>query len=485
MDVIERVKVLQADGWTVSAVAQHLGLDRKTVRKYMQQEDFSIPVPAPRRRASQLDAFTETIDAWLQEDQHHRFKQRHTARRVHDRLTAEFPETYRGSYVVVQRYVKARRQQTQAPTGTLDLVWYPGECQVDFGEADVVENGVETKTKFLVITFPYSNAGYVQLFRGETAECVVQGLRDLFDYLQGVPRRLVFDNASGVGRRIGERVRMTELFGRFAAHYGFETTFCNPYAGHEKGAVENQVGYWRRNLWVPLPQLTDLVAYNATLWAVCEADRARSHYRKGVPIHTLFAEDRAALRALPPQAFEPYRYTQVRTNGYGHFRVEGAHWYSTAPEYANQHVTVRMGAHLIQPLTEEGAPIVSHRRQFGTDRSESMDYRTTVHQLWQNPGAWRNSPVRTLLPAALQAALDQALRADLQDSLRALQDLSARYDWDHAVRALDYAREQGRLTYDHATVVAQRFAEWDTLGHDATPVDLGLYDELLPGGITP
>ena len=143
----------------------------------MNQEDFSEPVPQRATRASRLDPFKPSIDAWLQEDLHQRFKQRHTAQRIHTRLQEVFPDTYTGSYSAVQRYVQTHRRPAAA-TGTLDLVWRPGEAQVDFGEADVLEAGKKVMVKFLVVTFPYSNAGFLQLFRGET-ECVVQGLHDL------------------------------------------------------------------------------------------------------------------------------------------------------------------------------------------------------------------------------------------------------------------------------------------------------------------
>lgn len=102
------------------------------------------------------------------------------------------------------------------------------------------------------LSVPYSNAGYVQLFRGKNAECIVHGLVDRFQHLGGVPRRLTLDNASGVGRRIGERVRMTALFARFQAHSGFETTFCNPYAGHEKGY--GWLAVMRSRTFKPLPR---------------------------------------------------------------------------------------------------------------------------------------------------------------------------------------------------------------------------------------
>ncbi len=231
-----------------------------------------------------------------------------------------------------------------------------------------------------------------------------------------------------------------------------------------------------------MPHIRDLIAYNATLLPTCEADGQRPHYQHGIPIHTLFVQDRQALRALPAKPFEPYRYTRVKTNGYGHFSMDGAHWYSTAPEYAQQTVVVRIGAHIVEPLAGDGSPITTHRRQFGKERTDSTDYRTTVQRLLHNPGAWRNSGVREILPDALKTALDQAPRAVLKDALQAMVDLTNRYDWDHAVRALDTALEQGRFTYDQAIVVAQRLAEWDTLPQDAQPVDLAPYDRLLIGG---
>ena len=138
---------------------------------------------------------------------------------------------YDASYSLVQRYVRSLRE-ARHQEGTLELEWTPGEVQVDFGEADIYDADDEKKAcKFLCVTFPYSNAGYMQLFGRETAECVVQGLRDLFHRMGGVPGHLVFDNASGVGRRVNEHAQMADLFLRFKAHYGFEVTFCNPYAG--------------------------------------------------------------------------------------------------------------------------------------------------------------------------------------------------------------------------------------------------------------
>ena len=160
----------------------------------------------------------------------------------------------------------------------------PGECQADFGECDMYVRGSRVVVKYLVVTFPYSNVGYLQCFHGETAECLCQGLKDIFHYIGGVPQRVVIDNATGAGRRMGEVIRLTELFQRFKAHYGFSLTFCNPRSGNEKGNVENKVGYFRRNILVPIPKTESLERFNAQVLEECELDNCRDHYKLNIPM---------------------------------------------------------------------------------------------------------------------------------------------------------------------------------------------------------
>ncbi|PSR23298.1 MAG: transposase [Sulfobacillus thermosulfidooxidans] len=482
MSTIQDIKVMQAQGYSISAIADHLHIDRKTVRKYMQQTDFSVPVPRPVGRPSKLDPYKTTIDAWLEEDHHQWYKQRHTAQRIYDRLVDEFPE-WSGSYRTIRRYLQQRRR-TAPSTGTLDLVWHPAEAQVDFGQADIFEQGERVRMHFLCVTFPYSNAGYIQLFRGENAECVVQGLVDIFTHIGGAPRRLIFDNASGVGHRVGETVRMTELFRRCQAHYGFETTFCNPAAGYEKGHGENKVGYFRRNLLVPVPVVTDLLATNRALLRDSERHWERPHYQKGQPVITLFGTDRAALRALPPQPFAPYRYTPVRTDRQGRFGLDGPHWYSSSPETADQALIIRVGAHTVEPLAADGHPITCHQRVYGAVRSDSIDYRTTVHRVAQNPGAWRNSALREGLSPKVREALDTAVRADLQAALRGLAQGTDQWGFDHAVRALEEAVAVGRAQTEDILAVA-RYMALAPSQKAAADVDLRPFDALFDGRRAP
>lgn len=481
MSQIEIIKDLQAKGLGPVAIAERLNVSRKTVSKYMAEESFQEkPKTQKADLPSKLDPFKPLIQQWLEEDRKNRYKQRHTAMRIHKRLTEECAG-YDASYPLVQRYVRSLREH-RYQEGTLELDWPPGEAQVDFGEADFYDaSGEKRMYKYLCVSFPYSNAGYVQLFGGETAECVAHGLQDLFHHMGGVPTRLVFDNASGVGRRVSENVRMAEVFLRFKAHYGFQITFCNPYAGHEKGNVENKVGYMRRNLFVPLPTVTDVQAFNRELLGRSEADWQRPHYKKGVSLARLFEDDKKTLLYLPRSPFEACRYTRVKTDGYGKFVIDGKHFYSSAPEWAGRELVVRIGAHTVEPLLPTGEPISTHIRMFGKQRTDNVDVRTTLSRLLHSPGAWRNSLIRKVLSDRLREEMDLLDRGQLKEALQTMQDLSVRYDFDVAIRAMEQAAETGRLTNANSVVLAARLATFEP--EASSGIDLGVYDEMLsPNG---
>ena len=277
MSTILSIRRRCADGDSVAEIAREEGVSEPTVRKYRDMEDFS-PQPAKRRKArvSKLDPYKATIDSWLVEDRKRRAKQRHTATRIFDRLVAECG--YDGGYTTVQKYVKEKKSQLKSANGQfLKLEWAPGEAQVDFDVCDFRVLGVVREVHYLVVTFPFSNVSLAQCFWGETSECVCEGLKAVFEFCGGVPLRLVFDNATGVGRRVGERVSAVDTFERFAAHYGFEFAFCNPASGNEKGAVENAVGAIRRNLFVPMPRVDSLRAYNKRLLGKCMARAGKPH----------------------------------------------------------------------------------------------------------------------------------------------------------------------------------------------------------------
>ena len=199
MSQINDIRDLSRMGYNVSKISSITGRDRKTITKYLKQDDFSPQPPVVKNRASIVTPYIDVITEWLEEDQKHWPKQHNTAKRIHERLQEEYGFT--GSYDSVQKFVQKIRKDVQTK-GTQELVWEPGFAQVDFGEADFNEDTDCVRRKYLTVSFPYSNDGYSQVFRGETAECVCQGLADIFNYIGGVPKLLVFDNATGVGRKV-------------------------------------------------------------------------------------------------------------------------------------------------------------------------------------------------------------------------------------------------------------------------------------------
>lgn len=279
MPTIRSIRSRRAKGETLKEISKHERVSIPTVRKYLSMEDFSPKVPAAKERTSVLDPYKEIIEGYLDEDEKSWHKQRHTAKRIHDRLVEEHGA--RLGYTTVQLYVKKRRAERKAPKDMfLKLVWAPGEAQVDFGEADFYVYGQKQRLHYLTVDFPYSNVGFSQVFYGESSECVCQGLINVFRYIGGVPARLVLDNATGIGRRIGETVKTSELFGRFACRFGFDYSFCNPRSGHEKGAVENKVGATRRSLFVPPSRICDVERYNRRLLDDCMRLSDKDHYAK-------------------------------------------------------------------------------------------------------------------------------------------------------------------------------------------------------------
>jgi transposase len=478
MPQINSIKEMARDGQSVAGIARELAMDEKTVRKYLKQEDFSPHAPEEVARPSKLDQHKGLIDTWLEEDQGRWHKQRHTAKRIHDRLKAESPG-YDCAYNAVQRYVKDRLCAQRALRASQELVWHPGESQGDFGEADFREREEMVRKKYLTLSFPYSNNSFTQVFGGETAECVCQGLKDIFNYLGGVCPVIVFDNATGVGRRVGDVIHEAKLFQRMRAHYGFSVRFCNPESGHEKGNVESKVGYTRRNLFVPEPEFDDIETYNRELLDLHTAKAEEAHYKKLLPIRQLFEADRAALLPLPRIPFDAVRYEYLKADGYGKVTIDARHHYSTCPEYAGQEVLVAIRAHTIDILDTDKQLLVRHTRQYGTQRSDTCDYRTSLAMLMNNAGAWQNSGIRELVPTALKDAMDRQPRDELRATLRTMHRLTVTYSFETALQALEEGLRINRTAFCDAAALAARIAGY---GLDVAPErgqDLGVYDELL------
>lgn len=296
---------------------------------------------------------------------------------------------------------------------------------------------------------------------------------------RGVPERIVFDNAAGVGRRTGGGgVRWTRLFQAFQAHYGFESSLCSPYAGHEKGAVEAKVGMVRRKLFVPKPSVWNLENFNSRLPDRCLELGGKPHHAKDEEEAVLFAEDRGALLPLPGKRFDVVTWKRMRTDKYGVVTLDGRHRYSTDGSHARRDVLVGLRALEIEILDVEGTRLAAHPRAYGQASTSSEDPSMQLAMLCNRPNAWRNSLVRDMLPDPLREWLDRQDERERRGALRTLKRVDRESGWTNAVEAMLTTLEStGGVDRAGVTLLAARLAEGvERVEYDDDRPDLSEYD---------
>jgi transposase len=441
-------KLYFEEGKNISQIAKMTGFDRKTVRNYLKIDDFNSPVPSAAcvGRYPKLDTYKLEIDNWLNDDKKAKQKQRHTAKRVFDRLNSKYSDSFDCSYRTVAGYVAGKKKEIfTKKTGVLPLEHIPGEAQADFGDCQFYEKERLYDGKYLNLSFPNSNKGYLQVFKGENAECLFEGLKTIFEHIGGVPGCIWFDNASTVVAKVlkdGER-NLTADFLRFVEHYRFEATFCNVSAGYEKGNIESKVGYHRRNMLVPVPRFNKLYDFNKELLLLCKQDAKREHYRKEASHEELYQADKLALLKLPQESFEACKYTTVRTNGYGRFYLNnGLHEYSVSPKYKDSRVLVKITAFEVIALDESQRHIVTHERFYGDCRQQSMKWLPYLTQLSRCPGALKYTGIYQMLPEPLKQYLEKCSKSQKGKVLQVIASLTEHNGFEEAIvtvsSALDY-----------------------------------------------
>jgi len=442
------------EGKTISAIHRETGFDRKTIRAYLAKQDFNQDIVPPAKPLfPSLKPYMSCIDSWLAEDKKARKKQRHTAQRVFNRLKKEFND-FKLSYRTVAGYVSLKKMEIFGKTRSyLPLEHIPGEAQADFGDCQFFQRGKLYDGKYLNLSFPSSNKGYLQVFKGENAECLLEGLISIFTHIGGVPSCIWFDNASSaVSKVLKEGARnLTDKFLKFKAHYGFEAVFCNIGAGHEKGSVESKVGYHRRNMLVPVPRFDDILKFNRQLLALCEEDGNRNHYKIEATHNDLFAKDRNALLKLPVSPFDPCRYERQKTNGYGKFILDNLYEYSVSPKYPDCHVMVRIGAHTVVPIDESLREITVHERLYGALKQSSMNWLPYLTQLSRFPGALKYTGIYRMLPDPLRNYLESLTKSQKGKVLSVIAKFSEQSGFEAAVDTVSEALQYQITDVDSLT----------------------------------
>ena len=303
VEVYLRVRrAVMVDGLSIREAARTFGLHRDTVRKMLA---YSVP-PGYRRqsppRRPKLEPFTGVIERILEDDLRRPRKQRHTAKRIFERLRAEYG--FAGQYTIVKDYVREHRRRTKEMF--VPLSHTPGHAQCDFGEAVVVIAGVEQKAHCFVVDLPHSDGCFVKAYSAETTEAFLDGHVSAFAFLGGVPRSILYDNTKlAVARILGDgRRQRTRAFTELQSHYLFGDRFGRPGKGNDKGKVEGMVGYMRRNFLVPVPSFESFAALNAQLERRC-LERMDAKLRgHSETIGQRLERDLEALLPLPPAGYD-------------------------------------------------------------------------------------------------------------------------------------------------------------------------------------
>ena len=364
MKVVElygRVRyAVRIEGISRREAGRRFGIDPRTVAKML---SFSVPPGYRRSRPParpKLDSFVGVIDAILVEDKARPVKQRHTSKRIFERLRDE--HGYVGGLTIVKDYVLAQRQRQREVF--VPLRHDPGHAQADFGEALAVIGGVERKIHFFAMDLPHSDAGFVQAYPAETMEAFCAGHVAAFTFFGGVPASILYDNTKlAVARILGDGTRQrTRVFSELQSHYLFSDRFGRPGKGNDKGKVEGLVGLTRRNFLVPLPHAAGFAALNERLLVDCRhrlGDRLRGHSET---IGARLARDQACFHDLPPTPYDACEKQPGRVSSLSLVRYRGTD-YSVPTAYGHREVLIR--GYVDSVVISCGAEIIArHARSY-------------------------------------------------------------------------------------------------------------------------
>jgi transposase len=313
------------------------------------------PIKRPK-----LGPWLGVIDAILNDDKQRPPKQRHTSKRIFERLKEEHGFT--GGYTIVKDYVRTatlRGQEMFVP-----LMHPAGEAQVDFGEALVVIAGVEQKAHYLVMDLPQSDDCFVAAFPAETTEAFLEGHVRAFAHFGGVPTRILYDNTRIAVAKIlgGEERQRTRAFSELQSYYLFADKFGRPAKGNDKGKVEGLVGYARRNFMVPIPRVSSWQELNAHLEQQCQKRRERRLRGHSETIGERFERDRAALLPLPAAPYEACEKISTRVSSLSLVRYR-SNDYSVPTQYGHRQVWVKGYVHEV--VIASGSEVIArHERSY-------------------------------------------------------------------------------------------------------------------------
>lgn len=464
LDYLE-IRKAHAGGESMRSIASRLGHCHKTIRKAISCPT-GAPVPYTRTKAvgyPKLGPMVALIEQMLRDDESAPKKQRHTARRIFERLRDE--HGYAGSYYPVRRYVASLKRSTRETFMRIDHA--PGRrMEFDFGQVQVDYPDGRRKTDVLSGVWTFSNAPFLIALPSQRSESILEGMKRAFEFFGCVPREVWWDNPRAVAIEIlrGRERTLNPMYASIASHYRFDPLFCMPAKGQEKSDVERSVFALERRACTPVPRARNLDELNELLLSFCLKERDRRVAHDTRTIGENFEVEKNAAMALPAHRFDACIQRSGAIDKYQTVMFE-TNRYSVPHTVAFAKVTIKAYVDRVR-IVHKGAVVAEHRRGYG--RHESfIDPVHFVAALSRKP-AWLDH-VPALRDWALPESFEQ-LRTKLKELhgprtgdrhyIRVLQ-LLPRHPAARLDRAIGMSLHRPTLSAELIGQVADRMADGD------------------------
>lgn len=379
----------RVDGVSIRELAQRHKVHRRTVRAAL--ADAVPPTRKPPERGSPvLGRYEATVRVWLTKDLDAPRKQRHTARRVWQRLLEEegavvAESSVRALVAKLKVEVGLVRRSVSVPQTHLPAA----EAEVDFGEFSAVIDGTVMKLWMFCLRLSHSGKAVHIAYANQAQESFLDGHVQAFARLGGVPTGMIrYDNLKpavirvALGRERFEHPRFIAM----RSHYGFDSFFCIPgiEGAHEKGGVEGEIGRFRRRHLTPVPHLPSLAALNEVLAAADADDDARLIGARTETVGAAAAREVPLLNPLPHNGFDAALSLSCRVDAKARICVRQC-YYSVPARYAGRRLDVRLGATSVVVL--EGGAVVAQHTRSAHKGTEDLVLDHYLEVLTRKPGA--------------------------------------------------------------------------------------------------
>ena len=481
-------------GKNISELSRMTGHSRNTIKKAIRGEPWNY-----KERVHQpfpvLDQYLEIIDKWLKGDKDQPTKQRHSARRVYNRLVEE--QGYQGSESTVRRYVMMARVKygIGAFQAFIPCDAEEGrEAEVDWGTATAIIAGEQVQLKFFCMRSKYSGKHFVRFYYCERQQAFFDAHIHAFAFFGGVFPVLIYDNlTTAVWKVMQGRDRIEQdSFCKFKAYYSFDSRFCNPASGHEKGGVEGLVGFARRNYMVPVPKAASLEELNEQILRQCIVYGNHKMAGRERKVDELYEDEKRQLLSQPEAVFTNVQSHEGRVDKYATVTVD-KNRYSVPTRYVGFRIKVLLHVDRVE-IFSGGKNLAAHERLYGNNKW-SLDPDHYLELIAQRPMAFNSArPIRQWReswPDSLHLLLEHFCRA--QGETKGIKDFISvlmfyrDYRADEVEAAVELALEKSISTSDgvlHILIYTNGditaftpLSGWPSL----PPPDIAIYGQL--GGV--